>query len=48
MTGEVWISADGRAYFVQLREEDIMDYEPDLQTEDIDNIDPVSVITVFP
>jgi len=48
MTGEVWISADGRAYFVQLHEEDIMDYEPDLSPEDIDNVDPVSMLTAPP
>ncbi|EKM83606.1 hypothetical protein AGABI1DRAFT_123933 [Agaricus bisporus var. burnettii JB137-S8] len=41
MAGEVWISVDGRAYFVQLHEEDILDYEPDLEPEDTDNTDPV-------
>jgi hypothetical protein len=30
MQGEVWITTDGRAYFVQLNEDDIMDYEPDV------------------
>lgn len=47
MAGEVWISVDGRAYFVQLHEEDILDYEPDLEPEDTDNTDPVSATIVL-
>lgn len=41
MSGEVWIATDGRAYFVQLHEEDIMDYEPDVEPQDPES-EPVS------
>lgn len=40
MLGEVWITTDGRVYFVQLHEEDIIDYEPDLEVRDPD-LEPV-------
>ncbi|KAL9715951.1 WD40 repeat protein [Leucoagaricus gongylophorus] len=36
LPGEVWITTDGRVYFVQLHEEDIIDYEPDFEPRDPD------------
>lgn len=33
IAGEVWITTDGRAYFVQLHEDDIVDYEPDVHQD---------------
>jgi hypothetical protein len=46
MPGEVWITTDGRAYFVQLHEEDIMDYEPDVDSEPRDpESEPVSQLS---